>query len=206
SLAASSSGGRLGSLTPLGVWPTHDFPSGGTCCAAGTRLSATTANAAAALMVTRKRRFIIRSPDPAIQKLSSALFAFSRGRNLRRPDVEPELPELFVLFVVGPAALEDVRQPVVTLVAAIFQHRLRRVHRQRHRESPRPNPRLRILYRDRPAHLIRRVARELLDQAQILTRPLIRDFEVRRLDHERVAFPMTTSVTHISPDRWSDVP
>src|SRR5438477_7248612 len=148
SLAASSSGGRLGSLTPLGVWPTHDFPSGGTCCAAGTRLSATTANAAAALMVTRKRRFIIRSPDPAIQKLSSALFAFSRGRNLRRPDVEPELPELFVLFVVGPAALEDVRQPVVSLVAAIFQHRLRRVHRQRHRESPRPNPRLRILYRD----------------------------------------------------------
>ena len=103
---------------------------------------------------------------------------------------------------------QDIRQAVVSFVTFALHDRLFVVHGQRHRERPGARPRRRIVDGDRPDNLIRRDARELLDELQRPSIGVAIDtaiLEIRGLHDERLAVPMATGIAHIQVNAFADV-
>src|SRR6188472_124240 len=111
-------------------------------------------------------------------------------------------------LLVGAGAAEDVSHRVVSLVTGVFENlSLLVVALQRDANRPRLRERRRIVDGDGVVDRIGVDAREALDETQRLARSsevgLVR--EVRRLDHKRVAFPVTARISQILPNALADV-
>ena len=106
----------------------------------------------------------------------------------------------------GARGLENVLEPQVPLVAAVFEDLLRVVSGQRHRERERLRPDLRVVERHFPLHRFRRGWREALGQRELLAVVTVVVAEVRavgevlRLDDQCVAVPSPARIAEIFPD------
>ena len=127
---------------------------------------------------------------------------------LDAPDLVHSLALLEPALFVGASAAEDVPHRVVSLVTGVLENLcLLAVALQRDTNRPRLRERGRVVNGDRVVDRVGANPREAFDQPQRLARSpevgLVR--EVRHLDNQRVAFPVTAGVTQILTDTLADV-
>src|SRR6185436_9317414 len=106
-------------------------------------------------------------------------------------------------FFFGSGGTQDVAHPVVAFVAGVLKRLLALVSLgEVHRKRPRLRPGVRIVEGHRPLHRVGSQDREALGHLELVARSAVRRLvgEVRRLDHERVAFPMPSPVTDVLAD------